>query len=99
MSRDYYDRTADEWRAALDTVRKAAGDCITLPVGHLALIFHGYEQYRQERAKTLAWIESAESSGYLDNTAAAHARHALGEISDEQLADEVRAATHRQEGS
>lgn len=99
MSRDFYDRTADEWRAVLDTVRNAAGDCITLPVGHLALIFHGYEQYRQERAKTLAWIESAESSGYLDNTAAAHARHALGDLTDDELADQVRAASSRGEGT
>lgn len=98
MSRAFYDQTAAEWKAAAEAVHKAAGDNITLPVLHLTLIFHGYEQYQQERAAALAWVKSAESSGYLDNTAAAHARHALGDLTDDQLADTIRAANHPQEG-
>lgn len=97
MSRAFYDKTAADWRKAADAVRNAGSDVISLPTLHLVLILHGYEQLQKERAAALAWVESAEQSGYLDNTAAAHARHALGEITDEQLADEVRAASHHQE--
>jgi hypothetical protein len=99
VSRAYYDQIAAEWRTALDAVRAAGGDVITLPVSHLVLILLGYEQYQQERTAALAWVDSAESSGYLDNIAAAHARHALGDLTDEQLADQVRAASSRGEGT
>jgi hypothetical protein len=98
MSRDFYDRTAAEWRAAAEAVHKAAGDNITLPVGHLTLIFHGYQQYQQERAAALAWISRSQQAGHLDETCAAYGRHALGDLTDDQLADQLRAAANHQEG-
>ncbi|MFB4275810.1 hypothetical protein ACBJ59_10995 [Nonomuraea sp. MTCD27] len=98
MSRAYYDQIAAEWRAAVEAVRASGGDAITIPVSPLVLILHGYEQLSKDREAGLAWITSAAESGYLDNTAAAHARHALGDLGDEQLAAEVRAASQHQEG-
>lgn len=97
MSRAFYDKTMREWRAAAEAVRQAGGDSITLPVLSLVLIFHGYEQLQKERAAALAWVESAHQSGRLDATEAARARHALGEIDDEQLADAIRAASSPEE--
>jgi hypothetical protein len=99
MSRAYYDRTAAEWRTAAEAVGKAAGDHITLPVIHLSLIFHGYQQYQRERDAALAWIDATVRAGRLDATAALHGRHALGDLTDEQLSDHLRSVSEHREGT
>ena len=96
MSRAYYDRVKAEWHAVAEAVHKAAGDTITLPVLHLTLIFHGYEQYQQERANTLAWIEEVEQAGEISVSAALHLRHKLGDLTDDQYDEQMRAATRRE---
>jgi hypothetical protein len=90
MSRTFYDKTAAEWRTAAEAVHRAAGDNITLPVLHLTVIFHGYEQYQSERAAALAWIAAAQETGQVDHAAALHIRHALGDLTDDQFADATR---------
>lgn len=92
MSREFYDRTAAEWRAVAEANRMAGGDTIAIPALHLSLLLNGYEQYQRERTATLAWIATEEQAGQLDTSAAAHARHALGELTTEQLADHMRQA-------
>lgn len=93
MSRAYYDRTASEWRTAVDAVRAAGGDVITLPVNHLVIILLGYEHHQQERAKTLAWIGEAAENGQLAGDAVLRLRHKLGDLTDDQYADQMRDAT------
>jgi hypothetical protein len=94
VSRGYYNQTAAEWRAAVDAVRAAGGDTITLSVSHLLLIFFGYEQHQQERANALAWIGDAEQAGEISASAALQIRHKLGDLDDDQYADRMRDATH-----
>ncbi|MFI7468207.1 hypothetical protein [Nonomuraea sp. NPDC049646] len=97
MSRDYYNQIAAEWRTALDAVRAAGGSAITLSDSHLTLILLGYEQHQQERANTLTWIANAERDRLIDATAAAYLRHRLGDLTDEQLADQLSMASSHQE--
>lgn len=96
MSRDMYDRTAAEWAAVVDAVRKAGGDTIALPTDHLTLIFHGYEQLQTERAAALALLTQWEQQGLTDTFAGLHMRHALGDISNDVWDEHVRAASNQQ---
>lgn len=96
MSRDYYNKVAAEWKTALDAVRAAGSDTITLPVSHLAVIFIGYEQHQHERAATLDWISEAEQRGDITAAAAVDLRHKLGDLTDDQHYEQLRAIERRQ---
>lgn len=92
MSREMYDRTAKEWRAASDAVRMAGGDITAIPTRHLTLILLGYEQMRTERTAALALLAAWEEQGVVDQATGAAMRHALGALNDEQYASIARDA-------
>ncbi|MFC3984938.1 hypothetical protein [Streptosporangium jomthongense] len=79
MSRATYDRTAANWARVVQAVREAGGEAVTMPVLHLALIGHGYQQLHAERAAALALLEMWERRGVLLPADVAEMRHALGE--------------------
>ncbi|MET8334422.1 hypothetical protein [Streptosporangium canum] len=99
MSRESYDRAADDWRRVADAARRAGGSDVALPVGHLQLILHGYEQLQAERAAALEVLGGWHRQGLLDTTAVLGMQRALGVISQETYDYEMSAAQGRPGGA
>ncbi|WP_031166041.1 hypothetical protein [Streptosporangium roseum] len=102
MSREAYDRAADDWRRVVDAVRRAGGSdvAVALPAGHLLLILHGYEQLQGERAAALEVLGAWHRQGLVDTVAVLDMQRALGVISEEVYEYQVRCAQgHQTEGA
>ncbi|MEV4179890.1 hypothetical protein AB0J28_00405 [Streptosporangium canum] len=99
MSREAYDRAADDWRRVVDAVGRAGGSDVALPALHLQLILHGYTQLQAERAAALEVLGMWHRQGLIDTFPVLHMQRALGVISEEVYDEQVRAAqSHQAEG-